>query len=383
MNLNYSYAKGFTTSKKKKKNHQHVDRDIIGCRTFNDTIVFASPPPPSETPTQVHVESEETPTQVHVESEATVVYEAPSQEVVDVDVIAIKIPEVATTSTTVTATATATATTTTATTTAKTTARSKTTQDSDDEDYDDFTHPPKSKLEQASTWFTKCSTPSPNTRRFGGKGEKKKQKATVFSKRASAITPSPVMKPRRLQKCTRLRMADLHSKNKTDQASMTMYVTPLNTPIKKKKSIASTNKFKSRWPNYGEPWKHALVGDLVMGFASDLEHPEIVENNIHRNYILMGILRSFIDVEWDTGRRDKEDWDGITIQERLNVQWFDGNKLGITMNVKHPRNDQVKVIALARDGDIDNMNTHFKSLVKENFIFERGGWQINSRMYGF
>ena len=62
--------------------------------------------------------------------------------------------------------------------------------------------------------------------------------------------------------------------------------------------------------------------DLVMAFSSDIKHPAVDIGVIHRNYILVGIVKSFVSVEWNTGRDDvDEEWNGITVQERLNVTW--------------------------------------------------------------
>ena len=57
-----------------------------------------------------------------------------------------------------------------------------------------------------------------------------------------------------------------------------------------------------------------------MAFASYIKHPAVDTCVIHRNYILVGIIRPCVSVEWDTGIADK-DWNGITVQKRLNVSW--------------------------------------------------------------
>ena len=59
-----------------------------------------------------------------------------------------------------------------------------------------------------------------------------------------------------------------------------------------------------------------MPGYLVMEFASDIKHPTVDVVVIHRNYILVGIIRSCVSVEWDTGMV-YENWNCITIQDRL------------------------------------------------------------------
>ena len=99
-----------------------------------------------------------------------------------------------------------------------------------------------------------------------------------------------------------------------------MYVVPLNTPLKKYESLKSTDKFKSRRAGYRKQWRYTMSGYLVMSFLSDIKHPAVEVDVIHRNYILVGIIRSFVSIEWDTGMTD-EDWNSITMQGRLNVFW--------------------------------------------------------------
>ena len=80
----------------------------------------------------------------------------------------------------------------------------------------------------------------------------------------------------------------------------------------------SLNKFVSRTPGYGVEWRDAMPGDLVMAFASDIHHPALESGLIHQNYMVIGLVKSFVEVKWDTEMGDDE-WDGIATQERLKV----------------------------------------------------------------
>ena len=110
------------------------------------------------------------------------------------------------------------------------------------------------------------------------------------------------------------------------QQSIMSYIAPVNTPVKNKESFLTTDRFKARRPWYGVKWRDAMPGDLVMAFASDIEHPAVKEGIIHCNYILLGIVKSFVNVKWSHGIEDEESgWDGVSWQERLKVFWGDVN----------------------------------------------------------
>ena len=143
-------------------------------------------------------------------------------------------------------------------------------------------------------------------------------------------------------------------------------------------SLRSTDKFKSKVKGYGVEWRDAMPGDLVMAFASDIDHPEVYKKSISRNFILVGIVKSFIHVQWDTGMRDDEDFDRFSSQERLKVSWFHIQGWDDTSGdkPKHPLNSQVRVIALRRNGSLDGLNRQLKRLICEEFEFVRGGWNF-------
>ena len=159
------------------------------------------------------------------------------------------------------------------------------------------------------------------------------------------------------------------------QTTLSQFVTPLKTPCDKKNNLKSSNKFVSRTPGYGVEWRDAMPGDLVMAFASDINHPAFELRLIHRNYILVGIVKSFVEVKWNTKMADDE-WDGITTQERLKILWgkADGASWEHESQGKHPLNSQVKVIGLRRYDSFDGINQNFKALIEEQFEFVRGGW---------
>ena len=117
-----------------------------------------------------------------------------------------------------------------------------------------------------------------------------------------------------------------------------------------------------------------MPGDLVMAFASDIDHSAVDAGVIHRSYMLVGIVNSFVDVEWETKISDI----GITVQERLNVLWGNiDNWNNYSPDIADsPRNDQVKVIALKMDGDVDKLNPQFKAMIDEQFTFGLSGWQF-------
>ena len=62
-----------------------------------------------------------------------------------------------------------------------------------------------------------------------------------------------------------------------------------------------------------------------------------------------------------------EEWNGITVQERLNVSW--GEVLLWKKNSPNkpppPHNNQVKVIVLSGDGDLENLNPQFKDMINQ------------------
>ena len=165
-------------------------------------------------------------------------------------------------------------------------------------------------------------------------------------------------------------------KSINNQTTITKFVTPFKTSAEKKKSIVSTNKFKSRIPGYGKKWRDAMPGDLVMAFASDISHPAVDAGVIHRNYVLVGIVQRFIDVEWNTGRFE-DDWNGITTQERLKVTWgqIDGWDMYSCPKPKHPHNSDLKVISLKGDGNLDKINPEIQALIDTNFEFINGSWR--------
>ena len=165
------------------------------------------------------------------------------------------------------------------------------------------------------------------------------------------------------------------------QTTLSQFVTPIKTPVEKKRSLLSLNKFVSRTPGYGVEWRDAMPGDLVMAFASDINHPAFKSGLIHQNYMVIGIVKSFVEVKWDTEMGDDE-WDGIATQERLKVNWcdIDGWDSDTCSQPKHPLNSQVKVVGVRRDGSLDGINPQFKALIEEQFEFVRGGWAIKNFM---
>ena len=84
-----------------------------------------------------------------------------------------------------------------------------------------------------------------------------------------------------------------------------------------------------------------MPGDLGMAFVSDIKHPTVDAGVIHRNYILVGIIKSFVSVEWDTGMADEE-WNGITVQERLKASWGKSLAGKRTPLISHPLHTIVK-----------------------------------------
>ena len=140
--------------------------------------------------------------------------------------------------------------------------------------------------------------------------------------------------------------------------------------VREKKSLRSTNVFLSSIPGYGVEWKHAMPGDLVFAFASDINHPAVDAGLIHRNYILVGAVKSFVNVKWDTGMGDDE-WDGFTNQKRLKILWSHIKDWDDSSQPECPLNSQVKVVALKSDGNLDGMNPEIKTLIEDQFEFRR------------
>ena len=75
-----------------------------------------------------------------------------------------------------------------------------------------------------------------------------------------------------------------------------------------------------------------------------------------------------------------EYWNGITVQERLNVSWGEVPRWEKNPPNKLPylHNNQVKVIALNGNGDLENLNQQFKDMINKQFIFARSfGWVVS------
>ena len=85
--------------------------------------------------------------------------------------------------------------------------------------------------------------------------------------------------------------------NKDTHTTMSMYFMPLNNCINKDKYMKSTKKFVSIRHGYDVQWRDSMPGDLVMVFVYDINHPAFDAGAIHRNYIIVGIINAFVDVE--------------------------------------------------------------------------------------
>ena len=111
-----------------------------------------------------------------------------------------------------------------------------------------------------------------------------------------------------------------------------------------------------------------MTGDLVTLFVSDIKHPAVDAGVIHRNYILVVIIRSFFSVEWDIGMAVK-DWNGINMQERLIISWEEIPRCSKNSHNKppHPHNNQMKVIVLIGSDDLDKLNPQFKDMIHQQF----------------
>ena len=75
-----------------------------------------------------------------------------------------------------------------------------------------------------------------------------------------------------------------------------------------------------------------------------------------------------------------EEWNGITVQERLNVSWEEVPRWKKNSPNKPPPtyNNQVKVIAQSRNGDLENLNRQPKDMINQQFIFNRlFGYDVN------
>ena len=144
--------------------------------------------------------------------------------------------------------------------------------------------------------------------------------------------------------------------------------------MRKKKSFKSTNKFLSRTPGYDIELRDAMPGDLVMAFVSDINHPAVDTGFIYYNYILVGTVKSFVYVEWNTGMEEDE-WDGITNHGRLKILWSDIQDWDDSScnQPEYALNSQVKVIALKSDGNLDGINPEIKPLIEDQFVFGRDG----------
>ena len=74
-----------------------------------------------------------------------------------------------------------------------------------------------------------------------------------------------------------------------------------------------------------------------------------------------------------------EDWNGITVQERLNVSWGEDPcwKKSSPNQPPPPHNNHVKVIALSGNGDLENLNPQFKDMIRQQFSFNSSfGWVV-------
>ena len=77
-------------------------------------------------------------------------------------------------------------------------------------------------------------------------------------------------------------------------------------------------------------------------------------------------IRSFVSVEWYTGMAD-EDWNGITVHERLHESSDEIPRWSRNSPNKPPppHNNQVKVKALSVNGDLDKLNPQFKDMIHQ------------------
>ena len=108
-----------------------------------------------------------------------------------------------------------------------------------------------------------------------------------------SVTPSP---PEKGEADSEFTDQKLPKPRKDNQHSILSYVISLDTPENKKTSIGTTTRFKSKRSGYGVEWRDAMLGDLVIDFASDIKHLVIKECTIHRHFILLGIVKSFVNV---------------------------------------------------------------------------------------
>ena len=393
--MNYNYAAGFTTS-----SQRTIHRDIIGSRTFEQSINVGTSrdEEEDEQPTQI-ISIPETPKEEEDNEEdedkdeeyelyeinhhlfrgytsTTVgphVLEAASED--EEPAQAVSIPEA----------------------TVATLAKVETLYESD-EDFSAFDVKPKG----TAPWLTKCLTPRPNTRWSRGKpfktsifspakstpvtkkrGSTKKrqpikdttknvvtpvEKNSMPSKKRQSVKGTSVTKKRGVASIVEHFDSDKEPpKNTYLQTTLSKFVIPPNTPVKKQRrnKSKSTNIFDPNITGYGVKWRDAMPGDLVMAFASDINHPAVAEGIIHPSYILVGRVRYFVDV---------------ATQQRLKVFWgdidgWDGESCAVP---EYPQNKQVRVIALSSDcGDMDKLNHQFKEMIDEQWKYvDNRGWKF-------
>ena len=122
---------------------------------------------------------------------------------------------------------------------------------------------------------------------------------------------------------------------------------------------------------YGTAFEHAMPGDLIMAHASDIDHPAWVQVKIDRNYIMFGVVKNFVYVEWDTGFGIIED------HERLNINWVAVPGWDTEDKIPPPCNDREKVLSLRTNYGIDGLNSFLIDGINEHFFHsEQEGWCI-------
>ena len=68
-------------------------------------------------------------------------------------------------------------------------------------------------------------------------------------------------------------------------------------------------------------FKHAIPGDLVMAHVLDIKHPVFDTGTIDRSFVVFGIVKKIVQVQWKTGMRDGKLVRVFENHECLNVNW--------------------------------------------------------------
>ena len=152
------------------------------------------------------------------------------------------------------------------------------------------------------------------------------------------------------------------------QTKLTFFVKP-----KRLRETVSTKtpSFKSIDVDYGKEHIDAMPGDIVMSFASDIDHPEYLRSIVPCHYVYFGQAKRFVYVDWDTG----DDQFGVVANsERLEIQWSCASGEKVRLKTI-PRSYAVKVMVKREMKELPRLNDFLREELLRRFYYaDPEGW---------